>query len=309
MTIRIVGIVLVQDEENFITWAIGNAIEFCDEILVIDNLSRDATPARLAALAARHSKIRLIRESNPLRTNAFVQPYIGKDVWVFGLDGDEIYDPAGLARLRRRLLAGAYADHWSVSGHSVHATRIDLGSGVATGYATPAAAPATKLYNFAIIESWHENTQRLHGSPVLKPGYDLKKHLGRAQTESWEDCDLRNVHLCFFPRSRRNAEVEIRKNITDRSFRNVVRRPLFRALQSFGLAGGQLGRYLAPRATIKKFVRYMRGDLEERQVGGFGRPADYADLDPDAAATEAMLAAISARRIAEPDLRPSALQG
>ena len=53
MATRILGIVLVRNEENFVTWAIENAIDFVDEMLVIDNLSRDGTPDRLATLAAR----------------------------------------------------------------------------------------------------------------------------------------------------------------------------------------------------------------------------------------------------------------
>lgn len=306
MTIRIVGIVLVRDEENFLAWAVGNAIDFCDELLLIDNRSRDSTPDRIAALAARHPKIRVISEANALHTNAFVQPYIGRDVWVFGLDGDEIYDREGLRRLRTRLLAGAYSRNWSISGHSLHATRVDLDAGRATGYTTPVAAAATKLYNFALIASWHENTQRLHGRPVLRPGYDLSGWLDRAATESWQDCDLRNLHLCFFPRSGRDGDVEVRQNITDRSFRNVWRRPVFRAVQALGLAQGRLGAYLAPRATIKKYVRYMLGPLVERDVSGMLRPTLHAELDPRAAATEAMLADLSARRAASPDLRPSA---
>ena len=40
MATRIVGIVLVRNEENFVTWAIQNAIDFVDEMLVIDNMSR-----------------------------------------------------------------------------------------------------------------------------------------------------------------------------------------------------------------------------------------------------------------------------
>jgi len=303
MATRIVGIVLVRDEENFVTWAIENAIGFVDEMLVIDNLSRDGTPARLAALAARHPKIRLIRDGQPDRTNRHLQSYIGQDVWVFGLDGDEIYDRDALGRMRARVLSGEFARRWSVFGHSIHATVLDLDGGRAIGYATPPAAPATKLYNFAILDSWHANTQRLHGRPVLRPGYDLADGWKTAGGTSWADSDFRNLHMCFFPRSSLDAETELRLNITDRSFRNVVRRPIFKALRALGVKG-KLADYLAQRSGLKKSLRYMRGDVVELALGtGVGRPADHAGLDPRSGQVEALVAAVSARRSRAPDIR------
>jgi glycosyltransferase involved in cell wall biosynthesis len=302
MTTRIVGIALVRNEENFVTWAIENAIGFVDEMLVIDNMSRDGTAARLAALAARHPRIRIIRDSQPDRTNRHLQPYIGQDVWVFGLDGDEIYDRDALARMRRRVLAGEFARCWTIFGSSLHATVLDLDRGVATGYVTPTAAPATKLYNFAIIERWHANTQRLHGRPMLKPGYAMGASL-HIDREGWAASDFRNLHMCCFPRSSLDESTEVRANITDKSFRNVVRRPVFKALQGLGVKG-RLADYLAGRSGLKKPLRYMRGDVVELSLGtAFGRPADHAALDPRASDVEALVASVSARRAAAPDIR------
>lgn len=303
MATRIVGIVLVRNEENFVTWAVENAIGFVDEMLVIDNMSRDTTPARLAALAARHARIRLVRDAQADGTNRHLQPYIGEDVWVFGLDGDEIYDRDGLARLRARVLGGEFAGRWSVTGHSLHATVVDFDRGRATGYVTPAAAAATKLYNFAAIASWHANTQRLHGRPVLKPGYIYDREGADPVGPVWTASDFRNLHMCFFPRSSSDGAAEVRANITDRSFRNVVRRPLFKALQALGVKG-RLADYLAQRSGLKKPLRYMRGDVVERELGaGFGRPSDHAELDPRAGDVEALVATISARRARAPDIR------
>ncbi len=303
MATRIVGIVLVRDEENFVTWAIENAIGFVDEMLVIDNLSRDSTPDRLAALAARHPKIRLIRDSQPDRTNRHLQPYIGEDVWVFGLDGDEIYDAKALMRMRGRLLAGEFARYWTLVGHSLHATVIDFDRQKAIGYITPVAAPATKLYNFAVMESWHVGTQRLHGRPVLKPGVDYSDNWKAWGSTGWAESDFRNLHMCFFPRSSHDEKTELRANITDRSFRNVVRRPVFRALQALGVKG-RLADYLSQRAGLKKSLRYMRGDVVEVALeGGFGRPLAQAGLDPRADEVEALVAAVSKRRANAPDIR------
>jgi glycosyltransferase involved in cell wall biosynthesis len=303
MATRIIGIVLVRNEENFVTWAIENAIGFVDEMLVIDNLSRDATPARLAGLAARHPKIRLIRDGQPDRTNRHLQPYIGEDVWVFGLDGDEIYDRQGLARLRARVLGGEFARSWAIFGHSLHATVLDLDGRRAIGYVTPPAAPATKLYNFAIVESWHASTQRLHGRPILKPGYHIAEGFKDRGSRNWADSDFRNLHLCFFPRSSLDEGTELRANITDLSFRNVVRRPIFTALRALGVKG-KLADYLAQRSGLKKSLRYMRGDVVELGLGeGFGRPSDHAAIDPRAGEVETLISAVSSRRAGAPDIR------
>lgn len=303
MVTRIVGIALVRNEENFVTWAIENAVGFVDEMLVIDNLSRDATSARLATLASRHPRIRVIKDSQPDRTNRHLQPYIGQDAWVFGLDGDEIYDRDGLARMRGRVLAGEFGRCWTVFGQSLHATVIDFDGHSAIGYSTPPAAPATKLYNFSIVESWHANTQRLHGRPVLKPGYAFSDNWKQAAEAGWAGSDFRNLHMCFFPRSSFDEGTELRANITDRSFRNVVRRPVFRALQAMGVKG-KLADYLAQRAGLKKSLRYMRGDVVEVALGaGFGRPLDHADIDPRVGEVEALVAAVSKRRAEAPDIR------
>jgi len=303
MTTRIVGIVLVRNEENFVSWAIENAIGFVDEMLVIDNMSRDGTSDRLAALASRHPQIHVIKDTQPDRTNRHLQSYIGEDVWVFGLDGDEIYDRDGLRRMRARVLSGEFARRWSVFGHSLHPTVLDLDARRATGYVTPTAAPATKLYNFAIIDSWHASTQRLHGRPVLKPGYHFADGDKSSAGATWTASDFRNLHMCFFPRSSLDEATEVRANITDRSFRNVVRRPVFRALMALGVKG-RVADYLAMRSGLKKPLRYMRGDVVQMALGeSFGRPSDHAAIDPRWGEVEALVAAVSARRAGAPDIR------
>ena len=293
MATKIVGIALVQNEENFVGWALGNVLDFCDELLVLDNRSRDGTWQVLEQLAAAHPKIRLQREPNALRSNAHLQPYLGQDVWVFGSDGDEIYDRDGLMRLRKRILGGEFADCWRVFGHALNATQIDFAAGEATGYASPEAATPTKLYNFAPLASWHVNTQRLHGRPEFRPGFDAQSSATLYQTDRWETCDFRCLHLCFFPRSGHDQTVEVRQNISDKSFRNVVRRPIFGLLKLLGLERGKLGDYLASRRKIKKMVRYRRGPRETLPLGtAFGRPP--ADL-------EALITQISLRRATDPD--------
>lgn len=299
MTTRIVVIVLVRNEEHFVTWAIGNALGFCDEWLVIDNTSTDGTPARLDAFARAHpGRFTVVREPRAQHTNSFIQPHVGKDVWMFGLDGDEVHDRQGLARLRTRILSGEFSRYWALFGHSIHARRVDLENGTAVGYVTPQAWPATKLYNMAALDSWHSNTQRLHGLPVFKAGW-TENDKYRFYESPWEPCDFRNLHLCFFPRSGIDSTVEMRRNITDSGLRNMVRRPVFRALSAVGLGRGRLGEYLRPRSVLKKPLNYMRGPLEVRSIAGVGRPSDYASLDPHAGDIERLIEEISQRRANE----------
>jgi hypothetical protein len=47
-----------------------------------------------------------------------------EDLRVFGVDGDEVYDPERLAELRRALLAGRFDNCWSISANAVH--RVEL---------------------------------------------------------------------------------------------------------------------------------------------------------------------------------------
>lgn len=295
---RIVGIVLVQNEENFVVWAISNVLEFCDEIIVLDNNSTDATWERIQTLAARHPKIRAERVVHADRTNEYAVPFVGQDVWLFGVDGDEIYDPTGLIRFRQRILDGEFRRAREIRGHTVHARTIDLDAQVAVGFVTPAAKAATKLYYAGAMESWHANTQRLHGRPVYKPGWESADRVHSAGSETWTQADLRMLHLCFFPRSTVNADVAVRQNITDRSFRNVWRRPVFSLLAALGLGGGRLGKYVRRLAGIRKPQHYAVGELEERSIAGFGRPADFGL--PGADAVEARIAEISERRRADP---------
>jgi glycosyltransferase involved in cell wall biosynthesis len=51
---RIVGIMLVKDEDLYVEQAVRNVLAFCDEIFLADNGSRDETLAVLERLVAEH---------------------------------------------------------------------------------------------------------------------------------------------------------------------------------------------------------------------------------------------------------------
>jgi len=214
---RIVGIVLVKNEDLFVEQAVRNVVDFCDELLLADNGSTDGTGAILARLAAEHpSKVRLTPVRRPSESHDLIAPLAGQDVWVFGVDGDELYDPHGLRAFRPRLLGGEFDDWWLIRSNALHT--VELAEGRARGYMAPPAPSMVKLHNFALIESWDgPHPERLHGREGLrfKPGREERK-LELATLEPWDRAQLRALHVCFLRRSSREKEPGRRATIRDR---------------------------------------------------------------------------------------------
>ena len=104
---RIVGIALLRNEEKYVARSIRNAAGFCDEMLLCDHRSSDQTPQILGELAAELPRVTVHRLQHPRESHDLIKPHVGTNTWILGVDGDEIYDPAGLARLRSRILSGS----------------------------------------------------------------------------------------------------------------------------------------------------------------------------------------------------------
>ncbi len=283
MARSIVGIALLRNEEHFTTWALANAAAFCDELLVVDNGSTDATLQRVEALRSRFPGLSLHRTEDPNTSHRYIQDYAGQDVWVFGVDGDEVYDPGGLERLRSRILEGEFDGWWRLAGHMLHATRVDVEEGRAEGYPTPPAASVTKLYNFGALVSWREpNRERLHGHHmVFRKGWSRDRVLELHRREAWEACDLRALHLCFFPRSPADATKPIHRP-----------NPAELRVGPLGRAHNRIKNFLRnplSRDASYKVRRYRRGSPVSREVRAFGRPGDWGTLDPRAGEIEGIL--------------------
>lgn len=282
---KIVGVCLVKNEEHFIGWALGNAAAFCDEILVMDNRSEDRTGAIVKKLAEQHSHIRVIEVEDANKTHTHVEHLAGTDTWVFGIDGDEIYDRDGLARLRPRVLAGEFDAYWRVYGHTIHTRQLDLEALTASGYVPPAARSITKLYNFAGVDSWRQpNHERLHGKDmVFRPGYHWDHAYNFWEHEGWDASDCRCLHLCFGPRSDHDRKGDPRANPVDvKKARRIVKRlttDLMRLLDRD-----------YDRKKNYKYRHYALGPVVHEAISGFGRPSDFRDATAHAGDVEAMLA-------------------
>jgi len=227
---QIVGIFLVKDEDLFVDRAVRNVIGFCDRFIAVENGSKDGTPGILSRLRAEFpEKVSMHRASHPRLSHELIQPFAGTDTWVFGVDGDEIYDPEGLARMRARLEAGEFDREWCLFGNVLNVRRLDLVTGLAEGHLSPPCRSMTKLYNFNAISAWEGPChERLHGGRVIfREGYHEKLRRNLHESVTWEDADFRCLHLCFIRRSSLESDAPTpRRNIMDRyawSFTKLLR--------------------------------------------------------------------------------------
>jgi hypothetical protein len=193
-------------------------LDFCDELLLVDHRSRDATHTILAELAAEHpERVQLHTVDDPAASHDLIAPYAGQRVWVLAVDGDELYDPERLATFRPRLLDGEFDDWWLIRSNALHVVELDGERQLARGYISPPAPSMVKLHNFGLIESWEgKHPERLHGTDGLRfrPGREARKlELGKQLT--WDESPLRCLHVCFLRRSSREHEARARVNIPD----------------------------------------------------------------------------------------------
>ena len=253
---QIVGIVLVHDEDVFVEQAIRNIAGFCDVIHAVDHVSSDGTWEILRRLERQLGNVHVRRTHRAGDSHTLIEPYAGTASWVFGVDGDELYDPGRLAGLREQLHAGAYDHAFKVASNVVNCVELDRERQTAKGYPSPPSRSITKLYNFAAIESWTgDGAERLHGGAIVfRPGYDERSVDNIGERMSWDETPLRCLHMCFLRRSSREPEaVETPRPILeqsgmhDRSWRGALKR---------------LARPPRPPAETADWKRekYMRGD-------------------------------------------------
>ncbi len=234
---RLVGSVLVRNEDVFVERAICNAAGVCDRIHVLDHQSDDGTPEILRALAGELDHLDVCRSSYSGDSHRSLEQYVGTSTWVLVIDGDCIFDPEGLGLLRETLESGVHDDVFRIRGHVLHCDEIDDAAGTVSGYLAPPSRPIVQLFNFGALESWTGCPERVHGgTAVFRPDYDWTNVFDFAETTEWDGDPLRLVHVCFLRRSSRepgdpargrpnlNELGEYRRGLVGR-IRRVVRRP------------------------------------------------------------------------------------
>ena len=113
-------------------------------------------------LAGKMPKISYKSIRHPSESHALIQSFAGSPTWVFGVDGDEIYEPDRLAHLRQRILSGDFDKYWMLLGNVLHATKLATDRRTASGHFAPPCRSMTKLYNFRR----HRILGRLHARAV-----------------------------------------------------------------------------------------------------------------------------------------------
>lgn len=280
---QIIGVCLIRNEEHFVAWSIMNAIEYCDRILVLDNRSTDRTRSIVEAISGLHSHVEIVDVDDAYDTHRHIEPFVGTRTWVSAIDGDEIYDPIGLSRLRRQIHKGELDSYWALYPHALHLMKANLTEARASGYATPDAKFGMRCFNLDAMVRWHPGRhERLHGlkSIILKPGYSRQDVFMASEHDSWDEASYRCLHLCFMPRSsldqrtdtnvelsgRHNPSQEMKSGSPWRKLRNAVMKRL------------------DPGHAMKtnyKYKHYAKGPVREFDIAAFGTPADHHAVDPE----------------------------
>jgi glycosyltransferase involved in cell wall biosynthesis len=205
--VSIVGCVLVRNEDVFVERAVRNAVEFCDRIHIADNGSTDDTWEILSGLEREFDHIDLRRIGNVRHSQAMVEGYANTATWVFGVDGDELYDPVGLRALREELLEGRYRDRFRIKSNVLNALHVDQFARTASGYLAPPSRPMTKLFNFGAVARWEgPSEQILHGGDrVFNESYDHDVSENIGDRLGWDESHFRCLHCCFVRRSSADA--------------------------------------------------------------------------------------------------------
>jgi glycosyltransferase involved in cell wall biosynthesis len=207
--VQIVGVALVRNEELFVEQSIRNVAAFCDRIFVVDHVSDDGTWEIAQSLGRELDHVVAHRSRNSADAHRLVEAHAGTPTWVIGVDGDELYDPRGLAVLRSKLLAGAHADVFRLKAHVLNCDELDRAARTASGWLAPPSRPITKLFNFAALESWTDSPDPLQaGRAVFRAGYHWESRRDLADGTTWDTDPLRCLHVCFLRRSSQDHDDE-----------------------------------------------------------------------------------------------------
>ena len=164
-------------------------------------MSEDRTPEILRSLAREFDHVVVERSTNAGISHRQLQPYVGTDTWVLGVDGDELFDPAGLERLRNDLDAGAYADAFRVRARppaTSSISRLGLRAVSLLHRAGLSRSSTTSL----LLNPGRGAPERLLGmDPEFRLGFHRESRVFLFDTTDWNDDPLRLLHVCFLRRS------------------------------------------------------------------------------------------------------------
>lgn len=244
---QIIGITHIKDEDIWIGKAIENLTAFCDQIIVVDNGSTDNTLSIL-----QDYDVNVIHEPDLRNTHSYVEQYVGKDYWVQGFGGDEIYDPVGLKKVRDMILGGYYDNTFQVYPYFLHATEISEDGQFASGYLAPPSHPPGKLYNFKNLDAWpnaRKNHMFLEPTRRIKPGVIAKDT--HFHSIPWGTSPYRCLHTRFLSRSSNEPAWQVGGKLNPADL--------------LGYIAGDFG----DRPGYNERKKYRRGDLVTLDIAAF----------------------------------------
>jgi hypothetical protein len=116
----------------------------------------------------------------------------------------------------------------------------------------PPGRTATKLFNFAAIDSWRGCAQRLHGGDIkFKQGFAETRQYRTFEHTSWDHSDFRCLHMAFVRRSSLQTQQDAARPNVSESWAGGWRARIRRA-------AGLVCR--TPPASTYKQESYRRGD-------------------------------------------------
>jgi hypothetical protein len=220
-------------------------------------VSTDGTWEVLRRLEGEYDHLDTRRVRHARESHRLVEPYAGTNTWVFGVDGDELYDRGRLATFREQLLGGVHSTAFKVASNVLNCVELDRERRSASGHLSPPSRSITKLYNFSAIESWAgDDSERLHGGTIsFRPGYDEHSVENIGETTAWEKTPLRCLHVCFLRRSSADPQ----------RTGSPMGRPILEetAMQDRSWRGGLKRRVRGrrtPEVSAWKNEKYLRGD-------------------------------------------------
>jgi len=281
---QIVGSVLVHNEDVFVEQAVRNVAAVCDRVHAVDHMSTDGTWEILRSLAREYDQLDVRRVRHARASHEALEPYVGSKVWVLQADGDELFDPVGLARMREALAAGELDDVFRVQANVLHCVSLDRERGVASGHLSPPSRPLARLFNLAAADSWTGCGQRLiGGNPQFRPGFGWDAVDAVQDRLSWDESPFRFVHACFLRRSSLEPDEPAapRKSLSESGlFRRGRLGALVRLVHPPSLHPQVVE--ITGRGSTWKLEKYRRGPLVEKDVSAFLRAAAAADAQVSA---------------------------
>jgi glycosyl transferase family 2 len=271
LKVQVVGIALVRNEDIHVEQAIKNVASFCDRIFAVDHMSTDETWNILRRLSVDFEHLDVRRARHARESHRVLEPYVGTPTWALRVDGDELFDPAGLGRLREALEDGELDRAFRVQANVLHCVELDREKKIAAGYLSPPSRPVTSLFNLAAADVWKAGAERLEGREVrFRDGYGWDAVEPLFDRYPWEDSPLRYLHVCFVRRSSAEPEnpelprLTLSETGTHRrgmlgELRRVVRRPYIDPNL----------REMHARGSTWKLEKYRRGPLVEKDAAPF----------------------------------------